>query len=99
MTPASRHQTRRHPNITQADVGSGLLVFIFAAGPRERFRKFVNHHMDERGRAGQSVQSLQGGMHAAKRRKTLVTTRHPCGDIETRKLLLVYTSFLLFLLS
>lgn len=35
-------------------------------------------------------------MRAANRHKTLVTTRHPCGDIETRELPLVYTSFLLF---
>lgn len=35
-------------------------------------------------------------MHDANRHKALLSTRHPCGDIEMLKLQLVYTSFPLF---
>lgn len=73
-------------------------LFIFPAEPPgERSQICKSSH----GREGPCwaelcVQPLQAGMHVANRRKALVTTRHPCADIETRKLLLVYTSFLPF---
>lgn len=91
-------QGRCHPNMVQADVCSGLLVFIFAVEPWERVHKFVNHHADERGFAGQSCVhgASRHECNTANRHKALVAARHPYADIETRKLLLVYTSFLLF---
>lgn len=57
MTASSRHQTRQRrcdPNIIRADVLQRFTLFIFTVEPRERVCKFVNHHTDERGRAGQS---------------------------------------------
>lgn len=63
MTPSSQHQTKQRrcdPKYHPGRCLQRFTLFTFALERRERFRKFVNHHTDERGEL--CVQTLQAGM-------------------------------------